>query len=163
NLPYFHPSSFSQYHHYLFFTKSTSFHFVLLFLFSIESELYFQSVYLFRVRSPLSLGLENSAGEETAKALPNSYIVKAFNTIFADMMNADKLDTLTVKPAGFYCGNNESAKAQVKKLIATSGFDPIDAGGIDSSRYLEQMAHLNIRLALSVENGTQAFFSYHRM
>ncbi|MEM8867919.1 MAG: hypothetical protein AAGC73_06595 [Verrucomicrobiota bacterium] len=113
--------------------------------------------------SPLSLGADNSAGEETAKALPESYVVKAFNTIFADMMAPEKLASLAVKPAGFYCGNDVAAKAKVSQLLATAGFDPIDAGSIGGARYLEQMAHLNIRLALSVENGTQAAFSYHRI
>lgn len=111
--------------------------------------------------SPLQLGEGNSAGQETARALPGSKVVKAFNTIFADMMNQERIASLPVKPVGFLCGDNPDAKSQVGSLLTAAGFEPLDAGGIEAAFYLEQMAHLNIRFALSRENGTLGAFSYH--
>lgn len=42
--------------------------------------------------SPLLMGEDSSAGEEVAKLLRKCKVVKAFNTIFADMMKKDILE-----------------------------------------------------------------------
>jgi len=42
--------------------------------------------------SPLSLGADSSAAEEISRLLPRSHVVKAFNTIFADVMTHERLD-----------------------------------------------------------------------
>jgi 8-hydroxy-5-deazaflavin:NADPH oxidoreductase len=42
--------------------------------------------------SPKLLGQENSASEEISRLLPQAYVVKAFNTIFADVMDTPVRD-----------------------------------------------------------------------
>ncbi|MEM7601158.1 MAG: hypothetical protein AAF357_07040 [Verrucomicrobiota bacterium] len=110
--------------------------------------------------SPLHLGQENSAGEITAAALPGSRVVKAFNTVFADMMDAKKIAALPLRPLGLFCGESAQAKSVVASLLESVRFSAVDAGGITSARYLEQVAHLNIQLAVGQGGGTNAAFAY---
>ena len=110
--------------------------------------------------SPRWLGEQNSAGEETARLLPVSPVVKAFNTIFADMMEPEKIASVPGGIAGFYCGDYSTANQTVGKLMRAIGFHPIEVGGMMCARYLEAMAHLNIQLAVGMQRGTQAAFVY---
>ncbi len=110
--------------------------------------------------SPLVLGAENSAGEEISRMLPEAKVVKAFNTIFADMMEADKLATQSI--TAFYAGDHAEANQTVGQLLQTMGFAPIEVGGLWNARYLEAMAHLNIQLAVGMQGGTGAAFHYVR-
>jgi predicted dinucleotide-binding enzyme len=109
--------------------------------------------------SPLLLGQENSAGEEIQRLLPESHVVKAFNTIFADVMHKNAIGQPI---SAFVAGNNAHAKEAVMHLAQAAGFSPINAGDISSARYLEAMAHLNIRLAVSLGGGTHAAFLYYQ-
>lgn len=112
--------------------------------------------------SPLFLGQENSAGEEIQKALPQSKVVKAFNTIFADVMSTAAQQYFSQPITAFIAGNDTAAKQQVLDLAKAIGFAPVDAGDIISSRYLEAMAHLNIKIAVALGCGTKAAFIYHQ-
>ncbi|HEX5748820.1 MAG TPA: NAD(P)-binding domain-containing protein [Archangium sp.] len=112
--------------------------------------------------SPVLLGEENSAGEEIARLLPESRVVKAFNTVFADSMFPEKLNRGGLPAAGFLCGNSADANTTVARLLQELGFAPIDAGPLRCARYLEAMAHLNIQLAVGMSGGTDAVFLYHQ-
>ncbi|MBS0659841.1 MAG: NAD(P)-binding domain-containing protein [Verrucomicrobia bacterium] len=109
---------------------------------------------------PLPLGPENSAGEEIARLLPGAHVVKAFNTIFADVMTAERLQQRRITT--FVCGDTAEARSKVIELAGQCGFAPVDAGAMSSARYTEAMAHLNIRLAVALGGGTGAAFVYHR-
>ena len=108
--------------------------------------------------SPLFLG-EDSGGEQTARLLPDSKVVKAFNTIFADVMKADNQQINGNKLTVFIASDNEEAANTIKKLADEAGFDGLLAGGIKNSRHLEAVAHLNIAIALG-GGGTNAGFTY---
>lgn len=109
--------------------------------------------------SPLLLGEDNSGAEETAKLLPSSKVVKAFNTVFADVMKPDKQTfdghLLTV----FIASDDEKAAATVKELAEDAGFKGLVVGALKNARYLEAMAHLNISIAMG-GGGTDAGFIY---
>lgn len=112
--------------------------------------------------SPLVLGAEYSAGEQLQRLLPRSRVVKAFNTIFADCMSI-----VAQRPAGhalsaFVCSDDDAARAAVVALAQKLGFAALSAGALSSARYLEAMAHLNIRLAVTLGGGTKAGFAYLR-
>lgn len=110
--------------------------------------------------SPIVLP-EGSAGEKVALLLPESKIVKAFNTIFADVM--DKASDFEGKRiTAFYCGDDKSANKIVGALLKQIGFQPIEAGEMKNAHYLEAMAHLNIHLAVAMKGGTNAAFNYIR-
>lgn len=102
----------------------------------------------------LTLGHSTSAAEEIAKAFPAAHVVKAFNTIFAQVLaNGSKLangDTVQT----FVAGDDAGAKAQVTALAASAGFKVVDAGGLKNARYLEPLAGLNIYFGYGAGLGT---------
>jgi predicted dinucleotide-binding enzyme len=110
--------------------------------------------------SPLNLGNNNSAGEMVAKLLPSSKVVKAFNTIFADIMTDAGLNRKGNKVTAFIAGNDEKAVDVIKAIASDIGTSPVIAGSIENARYFEAIAHLNIQLAVGQGGGTDAAFVY---
>jgi 8-hydroxy-5-deazaflavin:NADPH oxidoreductase len=87
---------------------------------------------------------ETSAAEELQKLLPNSKVVKAFNTTFAADFSSPEIDGQQVD--AFIAGNDEEALQTVSELVHTAGFNPIVAGDLAVSRTLENMQLLLIQL-----------------
>ena len=112
--------------------------------------------------SPLLLGQETSAAEEIAKLMPGVRVVKAFNTIFADVMDKKQQDRDGHKSTSFVAGDDPHAVAIVADLADSMGFAPVSVAKLSAARYLEAMAHLNIELAVGQGGGTDAAFLYHR-
>jgi 8-hydroxy-5-deazaflavin:NADPH oxidoreductase len=108
--------------------------------------------------SPKLLGQENSASEEISRLLPDAHVVKAFNTIFADVMDKPVSDGQAI--TAFIAGDNDEAKQKVIALASAIGYAPIDTGSLYTARYLENMAHLNIQIAVHQRGGTNAAFVY---
>lgn len=87
-----------------------------------------------------------SAAEELQKLLPNSKVVKAFNTTFAADFITPVIDGKQVD--SFIAGNDEEALQTISELVTTAGFNPIVAGDLSVSRTLEAMQLLLIRLGM---------------
>jgi hypothetical protein len=84
------------------------------------------------------------AGLEIAAAAPGARYVKAFNTVFSTFMH----DTPPDPPASLvYCGDDAAAKAVVSRLIEDAGFEPVDAGGAETTPHVEALAWLVIGIA----------------
>lgn len=102
----------------------------------------------------LTVGHSSSAAEEIAKALPGVEVVKAFNTVFAQVLNdgadfgAGQLVTV------FFAGDSDRAKQTAKLLAESMGFKTVDAGGLKNARYLEPLAGLNVYLGYGAGLGT---------
>ena len=96
--------------------------------------------------SGLAVGLTTSAAEEIAKLMPESRVVKAFNTAFAEVYHAETRLFGSRMPSMFYCGDDGNAKSTVSRLIREIGLEPVDAGPLTSARYLEPLAMLMIQL-----------------
>jgi predicted dinucleotide-binding enzyme len=80
-------------------------------------------------------------------------VVKAFNTVFAQVLGAGSdLGGQTVQV--FVATDDAAAKNTVKALSQSVGFDVIDAGGLKNARYLEPLAGLNIYLGYGAGLGT---------
>jgi 8-hydroxy-5-deazaflavin:NADPH oxidoreductase len=112
--------------------------------------------------SPLPLGEGNSGGEEAGRLLPGARVVKAFNTVFADVMTPTRLARGGRRVTAFVAGDDEAANELVARLAADAGFAPLVVGPLANARYLEAMAHLNIALAVGRGGGTDAAFIYDR-
>ncbi len=102
----------------------------------------------------LTLGHSTSAAEEIAKTIPDANVIKAFNTVLAQVLgNGSKLADGS-KVSVFYAGDDDSAKATVKTLAESLGFATTDAGGLHNARYLEPVAGMNIYFAYGAGRGT---------
>jgi 8-hydroxy-5-deazaflavin:NADPH oxidoreductase len=112
--------------------------------------------------SPLLLGQENSAGEEAQRLLPGATVVKAFNTVFADVMTMAGLARGGQPATAFIASDVPAAADTVATLARSSGFAPVKVGALSASRHLEAMAHLNIGIAIGQKGGTRAAFVYHQ-
>lgn len=93
----------------------------------------------------LLLGHETSGAEEVARALPEARVVKAFNHIYAETLEADTRFG-GVAATAFYCGNDAASNALAGRFIESLGFDAVFAGPLSVARYLEPAAQLMVAL-----------------
>lgn len=109
----------------------------------------------------LTVGHSTSAAEEIAKAIPGAKVVKAFNTVLAQVLNnGPKLADGSIVNV-FYAGDDETAKTRVKSLAESIGFTTTDAGMLKNARYLEPLAGLNIYFAYGAGHGTTISPAWH--
>lgn len=87
-----------------------------------------------------------SAAEELQKLLPNSKVVKAFNTTFAADFAQPVIDGTRVD--SFIAGDDRDAVATVTDLVKVAGFNPLYAGKLAVSGTLERMQLLLIQLGM---------------
>jgi NADPH-dependent F420 reductase len=87
-----------------------------------------------------------SAAEELQKQLPNAKVVKAFNTVSADIFRQPTVNDQKVDC--FIAGNNEDALQVVYDLVKAAGFNPVVVGDLTASRTLESMQLLLIQLMM---------------
>ena len=98
--------------------------------------------------SGLSVGHTTSAAEEIQKAVPQAKVVKAFNTVFAQVLGGD------ARAQVFYAGDDAGAKDAVRALIESTGFEAVDAGPLANARQLEPLGLLNIYFGYVAGRGT---------
>ena len=101
--------------------------------------------------SGLTVGYTTSAGEEIQKAVPQARVVKAFNTIFAQVLGAERGER---KAQVFFAGDDDRAKDAVRAVIESVGFEAVDAGSLANARYLEPLGMLSIYLGYVGGRGT---------
>lgn len=101
-----------------------------------------------------TIGHSTSAAEEIARAVPGAEVVKAFNTVFAQVLaeGADFGNGQTVPV--FVASDSARAKEAATALAKSIGFAVIDAGGLKNARYLEPVAGINIYLGYGAGLGT---------
>ena len=101
----------------------------------------------------LTIGHSTSAAEEIARLVPGARVVKAFNTVFAGVLQAGgKVGGQPVTV--FIAGDDEAATQAVEALAAKAGFAVQQAGALARARYLEPVAGLNIALGYFQGLGT---------
>ena len=93
---------------------------------------------------------ETAAAQTLQRHLPDTPVVKAFNTVFAGRLGNPVEQGIPLHL--FYAGDDAEAKKDVAEFASSLGFEPIDAGGLRMARALEEMAFLNISL-----NATQGW------
>lgn len=103
----------------------------------------------------LTIGHDTSAAEEIAKAVPAANVVKAFNTVFAQVLAEGPAFANQATVPVFFAGDHQLAKQTVRSLIESLGFAPVDAGGLKNARYLEPLGGLNIYFGYGAGQGTQ--------
>ena len=93
----------------------------------------------------LTVPSDSSAAAELAAALPQSRVLKAFNTTFAGTLVSGSVggQPTTVLIAG----DDAEAKSLLAGVISAGGLRAVDAGSLRRARELEALAFLAITLA----------------
>ena len=102
----------------------------------------------------LTIGHSTSAAEVIAAAVPDARLVKAFNTILAQVL-AEGGDFGDHKAQVLVAGDDDDAKTVVSQIAQAIGFDAMDAGPLKNARYLEPVAEQGIQFAYGLGHGVQ--------
>ena len=99
--------------------------------------------------------LNESLLERLQKTYPAIHFVKAFSCVGnAFMVNPNFPGG---KPTMFFCGNDESAKAEVQTVLDQFGWDPADMGKAESARAIEHLCMLWCIPGIQHNEWTHAF------
>jgi 8-hydroxy-5-deazaflavin:NADPH oxidoreductase len=93
----------------------------------------------------LTVPADASAAAEIASALPQSRVLKAFNTNFAATLTSGNVGTLPTTV--LIPGDDTDAKALLAGIVTAGGLRAIDAGALSRARELEALGFLQITLA----------------
>lgn len=98
--------------------------------------------------SALAIGHLSSGAEELAARMTGTHVVSAFSSTPSEVLS-EVFDTKGSQshPTLIYCGDDTGAKQTVAKLISDLGFMPLDAGGLNTARYLEPFSILVAQIA----------------
>jgi NADPH-dependent F420 reductase len=99
----------------------------------------------------LLIGHTTSAAEEIQALAPTAKVVKAFNTIFAPLLSAEARKTQTLQV--FIASDDAGAKGEVSTLAKAIGFEPVDAGQLSNSRFIEPIGEMNIHFGFFLGKG----------
>lgn len=99
----------------------------------------------FETFDSLVVAADGSAAAEIAAALPDSHVLKAFNTTFAGTLVAGSVGT--VPTTVLIAGDDSDAKALLAGVVTAGGLRAIDAGSLRRARELEAVGFLQLTLA----------------
>jgi 8-hydroxy-5-deazaflavin:NADPH oxidoreductase len=99
----------------------------------------------FETFDSLVVPADSSAAAEIAAALPQSRVLKAFNTTFAGTLAAGTVGPLTTTV--LIAGDDADAKTALAGIVTSGGLNAIDAGSLDRARELEALGFLQLTLA----------------
>ena len=88
---------------------------------------------------------DSSATAEIANRLPDSRVVKAFNTNFAATLASGTVGELPTTV--LIAGDDADAKSTLAGIVTAGGLKAIDAGSLSRARELEAIGFLQITLA----------------
>ncbi|KTG08498.1 hypothetical protein AUR64_17610 [Haloprofundus marisrubri] len=104
----------------------------------------------------LLFGGTESLGERVQTRLPDTHVVKCFNTVSNAQMVDPTFEAET--PPMFVCGNDAAAKKETDALLVELGWPgTTDAGDITSARYLEALVPLWVRVGQQLGTYDHAF------
>ena len=103
----------------------------------------------------LFTGYPDSLGARVQRLLPNSKVVKAFNSVTAAYMASPKLQEGV--PDLLIAGNDAGAKKKVDSIASEWGWTVHDLGGIEQAYLLEALAMIWIRYGFLNNHWTHAF------
>lgn len=101
--------------------------------------------------SGLLFANETSAAEEIQRNAKGAKVVKAFNTIFAELFAASPDQTVNIP---VFLAGDEDAVETSAALVKDAGFAVEKTGSLDAARLLEPLGMLNIRLGYGLGRGT---------
>ncbi|CZQ93586.1 Hypothetical protein Tpal_1654 [Trichococcus palustris] len=115
----------------------------------------------FKTFDSLDVPADSSAAAEIAKELPDSSVIKAFNTTFAATLVTKKVADAH-QTTVLFASDVQEAKDKFVAALDGSGLAFIDAGSLKRARELEAMGFLQIALAASEKiSWTGGFGIFH--
>jgi NADPH-dependent F420 reductase len=99
----------------------------------------------FETFDDLVVPADGSAAAEIAAALPDSQVLKAFNTTFAGTLAAGTVGPLTTTV--LIAGDDADAKSTLAGIVTSGGVKAVDAGSLKRARELEALGFLQLTLA----------------
>jgi NADPH-dependent F420 reductase len=99
----------------------------------------------FETFDSLVVPADGSATAVISEKLPQSRVVKAFNTNFAATLGSGNVGPLTTTV--LIAGDDEAAKSQLAEIVTAGGLQAVDAGALSRARELEAIGFLQIKLA----------------
>ncbi|MGD0461298.1 MAG: NAD(P)-binding domain-containing protein [Tepidisphaeraceae bacterium] len=93
--------------------------------------------------------------ERLQRQFPNAHFVKAFNSVGCDLMVNPKFKA--GKPTMFICGNDETSKRTVEKILDQFGWETADMGRAESARAIEPLCMLWCIRGLAKNQWNHAF------
>jgi predicted dinucleotide-binding enzyme len=100
----------------------------------------------FETFDSLNVAADSSAAAEIAAALPQSRVLKAFNTNFAATLASGAVGPLPTTV--LIAGDDADAKALLAGVVTTGGLHAVDAGALSRARELEAIGFLQLTLAV---------------
>jgi predicted dinucleotide-binding enzyme len=82
-------------------------------------------------------------------------VVKAFNTIFAQLLPAEAREGRAPVQV-FVVADDWAAKKAVSDIVAKGGFERVDSGRLSNARFLEPVGGMNIWFGFFLDWGTSA-------
>jgi 8-hydroxy-5-deazaflavin:NADPH oxidoreductase len=99
----------------------------------------------FQTFDSLTVPADSSAAAEIAASLPQSTVVKAFNTNFAATLASGTAGDLPATV--LIAGDDSRAKSLLADVLTAGGLRAIDAGALRRARELEALGFLQVTLA----------------
>jgi len=100
----------------------------------------------FETFDSLTVPADGSAAAEIAAALPQSRVLKAFNTTFAATLASGTVGP--VSTTVLIAGDDADAKALLAGVVAAGGLRALDAGALSRARELEALGFVQLTLAV---------------
>ena len=97
--------------------------------------------------SGLMIGFDTSAAEQVARHADRARVVAAIPPFAEALANGDLYYDSGLSPSVFVCGDDNSAKATVERLVSDLGAQPVDAGPLSAARFVEPAMMLLVNLA----------------
>lgn len=112
----------------------------------------------FETFDSLVVPADGSAASVIAGQLPDSTVLKAFNTNFAATL-ASKSVGGAAPTTVLIAGDDSDAKALLASVLGAAGVDAVDAGSMSRARELEAIGFLQLTLAVQEKVGWAAGFA----
>ena len=104
-----------------------------------------------------------SLAERLARDVARARVVKAFNTMAAELISLDLKYLAPQRVSDFVCSDDRTAKAVVAGLAAQIGFEPVDSGSLEHTYLLEALGDF-IRLQIAgLGRGPMTAISVHQV
>ncbi len=94
----------------------------------------------------LATQMHTSIAEQIAALLPDTHVVEAFNSTFAQVIAEPFFEAGDASV--FYCGDDKNAKETAARLIRDCGFKAVNVGSLLTARSLETLSTAWVQLAV---------------